>query len=68
MFGINLKQYKQFLTKNERNKVYLRKNSAEGRGIADSKYKTKKMIITKKTNFEFANSIFDPADHFFNNH
>jgi len=44
MFGINLKQYKQFLTKNERNGVYLRKNSAEGRGIADSKFKTKKTI------------------------
>lgn len=44
MFGINLKQYKQFLTKNERNGVYLRKNSAEGRAIADSKYKTKKII------------------------
>jgi alpha-L-glutamate ligase-like protein len=44
MFGINLKQYKQFLTKNERNREYLRKNSAEGRMIADSKYKTKKLL------------------------
>ena len=44
MFGINLKQYRQFLTKNERNKVYLRKNSSEGRIIADSKYKTKKIL------------------------
>ena len=44
MFGINLKQYKQFLTKNERNGVYLRKNSAEGRGIADSKYRTKRVL------------------------
>ncbi len=44
MFGINLKQYRQFLTKNERNKVYLRKNSAEGRAVADSKYKTKKIL------------------------
>ena len=44
MFGINLKQYRQFLTKNERNKVYLRKNSAEGRSIADSKYKTKRRL------------------------
>jgi len=44
MFGINLKQYRQFLTKNERNKVYLRKNSAMGRSIADSKYKTKKRL------------------------
>ncbi len=44
MWGINLKQYRQFLTKNERNKVYLRKNSAEGRIIADSKYRTKKIL------------------------
>ena len=44
MFGINLKQYRQFLTKNERNKVYLRKNSAEGRSVADSKYKTKRRL------------------------
>jgi len=44
MFGINLKQYQQFLTKNERNKTYLRKNSAEGRSVADSKYKTKKIL------------------------
>ncbi len=44
MFGINLKQYRQFLTKNERNKVYLRKNSSEGRTVADSKYKTKKIL------------------------
>lgn len=44
MFRINLKQYRQFLTKNERNKVYLRKNTAEGRAIADSKYRTKKRL------------------------
>ena len=44
MFGINFKQYRQFLTKNERNKVYLRKNTAEGRAIADNKYKTKKSL------------------------
>ena len=44
MFGINLRQYRQFLTKNERNKVYLRKNTAEGRGIADSKYRTKRRL------------------------
>ena len=44
MMGINLKQYRQFLTKNERNKVYLRKNSAEGRAIADSKYRTKRKL------------------------
>ncbi|KKQ31429.1 MAG: hypothetical protein US68_C0004G0032 [Candidatus Shapirobacteria bacterium GW2011_GWE1_38_10] len=41
MLGIDLKQYRQFLTKNERNKVYLRKNSSQGRSIADNKYKTK---------------------------
>ncbi|HEX8923411.1 MAG TPA: sugar-transfer associated ATP-grasp domain-containing protein [Patescibacteria group bacterium] len=44
MFGINLKPYKQFLTKNERNKVYLRKNNSEGRAVADSKLKTKKLL------------------------
>ena len=44
MFGINFKQYHQFLTKNERNKVYLRKNTAEGRAIADNKYKTKRSL------------------------
>ena len=44
MFGINLKQYDQFLTKNERNRVYLRKNSIEGRRVADSKYKTKRLL------------------------
>lgn len=44
MFGINLKQYNQFLTKNERNRVYLRKNSIEGRMVADSKYKTKRLL------------------------
>ncbi len=45
MFGINLKQYRQFLTKNERNKVYLRKNTAEGRATADNKYKSKKRMM-----------------------
>ncbi len=44
MFGINLKQYGQFLTKNERNRIYLRKNSIEGRRIADSKYSTKRKL------------------------
>jgi len=43
----NLKQYRQFLTKNERNKVYLRKNSGEGRAVADNKYKTKKKLEKK---------------------
>ncbi|MDD3998932.1 MAG: sugar-transfer associated ATP-grasp domain-containing protein [Candidatus Shapirobacteria bacterium] len=45
MLGINLKQYRQFLTKNERNKVYLRKNTAEGRATADNKYKSKKKMM-----------------------
>ncbi|MFA6602860.1 MAG: sugar-transfer associated ATP-grasp domain-containing protein [Candidatus Shapirobacteria bacterium] len=44
MWGINLKYYSQFLGKNERNKVYLRKNSSEGRRIADSKLKTKRLL------------------------
>lgn len=39
-----IKDYRQFLTKNERNKVFLRKNSSEGRAIADSKYRTKKIL------------------------
>lgn len=42
----NLSQYNQFLTKNERNKVYLRKNSAKGRAVADSKLRTK-IILDK---------------------
>ena len=41
----NLRKYRQFLTKNERNKVYLRKNTMAGKIIADSKYKTKKLLI-----------------------
>ncbi|OGL52305.1 hypothetical protein A3K55_01510, partial [Candidatus Shapirobacteria bacterium RBG_13_44_7] len=41
---LNLKQYRQFLTKNERNKIYLRKNGSEGRSTADSKYKTKRIL------------------------
>ncbi len=44
MRGINFKDYRQFLTKNERNKVFLRKNNAFSRGIADDKYKTKKYL------------------------
>jgi alpha-L-glutamate ligase-like protein len=39
-----LTKYRQFLTKNERNKIYLRKNSASGRALADSKYRTKKVL------------------------
>jgi alpha-L-glutamate ligase-like protein len=45
MWGFNLKPYRQFLTKNERNRVFLRKNSAEGRMTADSKWKTKKVLF-----------------------
>lgn len=41
----NLRKYRQFLTKNERNKVYLRKNSVGGKIIADSKFKTKKILM-----------------------
>lgn len=40
----NLRRYRQFLTKNERNKIYLRKNNSSGKSIADSKFKTKKVI------------------------
>ncbi len=40
----SLKKYRKFLTKNERNKVYLRKNTTSGKMIADSKYKTKKLL------------------------
>jgi alpha-L-glutamate ligase-like protein len=40
----NLRKYRQFLTKNERNKIYLRKNSAKGKAIADSKFRTKNVI------------------------
>ena len=40
----NLRRYRQFLTKNERNKFYLRKNNSSGKSIADSKFKTKKVI------------------------
>lgn len=43
-FGINFKQFDHFLTKNERNKVYLRKNSSEARAAADSKYRTKRIL------------------------
>ncbi len=44
IFGLNLKSYGHLLTKNERNKVYLRKNGVDGRSIADSKYKTKRRL------------------------
>ena len=44
MLGINLKQYRRFLTINERNKMYLRRNSVKGRLIADSKWKTKRIL------------------------
>jgi len=45
MWGINFKKYREFLTINERNKIYLRKNSLRGKGIADSKYRTKKVLM-----------------------
>ena len=41
---IKLKDYKQFLTKNERNKTYLKKNSPKARTIADSKWLTKNKL------------------------
>lgn len=37
-------QYRQFLAKNERNRICSRTNTAIGRGIADSKYATKKKL------------------------
>ncbi len=40
----SLKKYRRFLTKNERNKVYLKKNKIAGRMLADSKYRTKKVL------------------------
>ena len=40
----SLKKYRRFLTKNERNKVYLKKNKVKGRMLADSKYRTKKVL------------------------
>jgi len=40
----SLKKYRRFLTKNERNKVYLKKNKIAGRMLADSKYKTKRVL------------------------
>ena len=43
----NLIKYRKFLKKNERNKIYLRKNTAKGKAIADSKYKTKKLLAKK---------------------
>jgi alpha-L-glutamate ligase-like protein len=41
---IDFKKYKQFLTKNERNAVYLRKNKLESRIIADNKLRTKRIL------------------------
>ena len=38
------KRLGQYLTINERNKIFLRKNLIEGRKIADSKLKTKKLL------------------------
>jgi alpha-L-glutamate ligase-like protein len=44
MWGFKFSQYAEFLNKNERNKVYLRKNGSEGRQLADSKLKTKRVL------------------------
>lgn len=44
MWGTDFKKYKHFLTMNERNKVYLRKNTPKGKAIADSKFETKKIL------------------------
>ncbi|NCU31561.1 MAG: ATP-grasp domain-containing protein, partial [Candidatus Moranbacteria bacterium] len=41
---INFKKLRQFLTKNERNKVYLRKNKRSARLVADNKLKTKSIL------------------------
>jgi alpha-L-glutamate ligase-like protein len=43
----NLIKYRKFLKKNERNKIYLRKNKAKGKAIADSKFRTKKLLAKK---------------------
>lgn len=42
---LNLRKYRRFLTINERNRFYLRKNTSLGRAIADSKYKTKRLLM-----------------------
>ena len=41
----SFKKYHKFLTKNERNKVFLRKNIMPGKAIADSKFRTKKILM-----------------------
>jgi alpha-L-glutamate ligase-like protein len=41
----NLRKYRKFLVINERNRSYLKKNTFPGRAIADSKYKTKKILM-----------------------
>lgn len=50
MMKIRLKDYRQFLTKNERNGVYLRKNSARARAVADNKYLSKKKLTKAGVN------------------
>lgn len=47
---IKLNDYRQFLTKNERNKVYLKKNTSRGRSLADSKWKTKRVLMKAGVN------------------
>jgi len=44
MWGFKFSEYAEFLNKNERNKVYLRKNGSAGRLLADSKLKTKRVL------------------------
>ena len=41
----DLRKYRKFLSKNERNKVYLRKNLSSGKFVADSKFRTKKRLM-----------------------
>ena len=55
---IDLRKYKQFLTKNERNAVYLRKNKSEARIIADNKLKTKRVLQEKNINVPKIIKIF----------
>jgi len=62
MWGIKLSNYSQFLTKNERNKVYLRKNSSEGKQIADSKLKTKKLLAKNGVGVPELIKIFRKAE------
>ncbi len=44
----DLARFRQFMSKNERNKMFLSLNTPEARGVADSKYKTKLLLSAKK--------------------